>query len=236
MVFWLIPLLLYGNINVGTCILLVIGGICMIPVNVWHTWCMRILWLRRLLLIVGCGGAACCLLLSCLIAHYAWFRPPPPDAGAPIVVLGCKVIGDAPSLMLRRRLDIAVTYLQDHPHAVCVVSGGQGADEIYPEAQVMHAYLVDAGIEADRILPENRSRNTQENIAFSVALLRTQGKAEEGQIVIATDSYHQLRAGIYASKEGVSTAHLSASTPWGLLPAYWVREFAGALWAWIYTG
>ena len=52
-----------------------------------------------------------------------------------MVVLGCKVNGEEPSLMLRRRLECAMEYLAENPQADCVVSGGMGDNESYTEAQ-----------------------------------------------------------------------------------------------------
>ena len=69
-----------------------------------------------------------------------------------MIVLGAKIIGDRPSRMLRNRLDAAYAYLQAHPDAVGIVSGGQGSDEQYSEAYVMEQYLLSKGIPAERLV------------------------------------------------------------------------------------
>ena len=125
--------------------------------------------------------------------------------------------------MLRYRLDAAERYLKAHPDAAAVVSGGRSPTEIYSEAEVMKNELVKRGIDASKIYLEDRSANTEENIRFSEQII-SENKLPE-QTAIATDSFHQLRAAVYANRAGLSPAPLSAKTPWGLLPSYWVREF-----------
>lgn len=88
-------------------------------------------------------------------------KPENPDA---VIVLGCKVNGNTPSRMLKRRLDSAVIYLNENEDVVCIVSGGKGEDEKISEAQAMKEYLVDKGIDEGRILTEDKSVNTLENI------------------------------------------------------------------------
>ena len=58
-----------------------------------------------------------------------------------MVILGCQVRQDGPSVLLRDRLDEALDYLEDHPDMTVVVSGGQGPDEPTSEAQAMADYL-----------------------------------------------------------------------------------------------
>lgn len=229
LLFGLIPLAIYGILHSGVVVLLLGGAIFFV---------LGVLWrqihavLRHLILAVLCLGLGAALALSILMARQAYFTAPPDGAELPVIVLGGKVNGDRPSLMLSRRLGAAAEYLKLHPKAVCVVSGGQGADEEYPEAQVMAAYLMELGIEGERIFEESASTNTQENLAFSQVILREQlGSAEEA--AVATDGFHQLRAALYASYVGMDAYALPASTPWGLAPAYWVREWMGLPVAWL---
>jgi uncharacterized SAM-binding protein YcdF (DUF218 family) len=52
-----------------------------------------------------------------------------------------------------------------------IVSGGQGSDEGIPEAEAMAAYLTERGFPAARLACEDRSRTTEENLAFSKAIM-----------------------------------------------------------------
>lgn len=142
-----------------------------------------------------------------------------------MIVLGCKVNGSTPSLMLTRRLNTAYDYLIENESVLCVVSGGQGSDEDIPEGVAMRNYLVGKGIDSGRIIVEDKSTSTYENIKFSNKLLEDIG--EDGKVVIVTDAFHQCRAKLIASKQGVDTDCVSGYTSWWLVPTYWVREWFG---------
>ena len=73
---------------------------------------------------VACLAVLTAGVLSGFMA-YAATRTPPDTAA--VVVLGCKVNGTTPSLMLTKRLETAKRYLDEHPDKVCIVSGGRGA-------------------------------------------------------------------------------------------------------------
>ncbi|MGN0593995.1 MAG: YdcF family protein [Hominimerdicola sp.] len=143
-----------------------------------------------------------------------------------IIVLGCKVRGERPTRMLRRRLDTAYEALQKYPDVLCIVSGGQGSDEILSEAEAMKNYLVEKGISADRIIMEDKSTSTSENLKYSFEILDELGISRD--ITIVTDGFHQYRAGLIAQKEGAGeiTAY-SAHTEPRYLFTYWVREWLG---------
>ena len=59
-----------------------------------------------------------------------------------IIVLGAEVKESGPSVVLRYRLDRAVSYLKENDNTLVIVSGGQGANEKATEASVMKEYLV----------------------------------------------------------------------------------------------
>lgn len=157
--------------------------------------------------------------------YCATHEPPEGEYPQTIIVLGGAIQGDSPKLMLRRRLDAAAAYMNKNTQAACVVSGGQGADESVSEAFVMQKYLIEQGIDAKRIVLEDRSTNTRENLAFSAAVIAQANLSQD--VTVATDSFHQLRAGVYAKRAGFRPSAISSHTPWGLLPSYELREMAG---------
>lgn len=145
------------------------------------------------------------------------------ESAPTVIVLGCKINGGEPSLMLRRRLDAAHAFLQSHPESPCIVSGGQGADEIMPEGEAMKNYLVAAGIDPERVFVEDSSTSTQENLQFSKEIMDAQGLSRAA--VIATDDFHQWRAQMIGERMGLACASAGkCATPWYLLPCYWTRE------------
>ena len=147
-----------------------------------------------------------------------------PDNPKVLIVLGCKVNGENPSKMLRRRLDTAYSVLENNEDTMCVVSGGQGANEKYTEASVMKKYLVEKGIDSNRIIEEDKSVDTDENIKFSMDKIDENGLSHDVSIV--TDGFHQYRAKLIADKYGVKNATAySASTETRFIAIYWVREW-----------
>ncbi len=148
---------------------------------------------------------------------------PPDDRPVTLIVLGCRVKGDRPTRMLRRRLNAAAGYLNSAPQAVCIVSGGKGNDERISEAQAMHDYLISHGIAPERIIMEDRSTTTAENLDFSQQIIRS--CSLPGTIALATDSFHQFRAAILARRIGIEPFAVSAHTEPRYLPTYLVREW-----------
>ena len=92
-----------------------------------------------------------------------------------MVILGCQVKPWGPSILLQDRLDKALDYLEEHPDVQVVVSGGQGPDEPTTEAQAMYDYLVEYGVEPERIWQEDQSHNTWQNVRYTLALLEEKG-------------------------------------------------------------
>ena len=88
-----------------------------------------------------------------------------------IIVLGAQVRGRKITDSLKRRLDSALAYLKEHPDVHVIVSGGQGKDEEVTEAYAMAQYLENAGIDRGRIIQEDASVNTLENLKFSRKLI-----------------------------------------------------------------
>jgi len=151
-----------------------------------------------------------------------------PDSPSAVIVLGCQVKGRRPSKMLARRLDAAVTYLNEHPEFPCIVSGGKGDDEEISEALCMKNYLTEKGISESRIIMEDRSTTTVENLIFSGELLDSMGLPRS--IVLVTDGYHQYRAQLIAEKQGFDkVGAVSADTELRFITTYWVREWIAIL-------
>lgn len=142
------------------------------------------------------------------------------------VILGAQIRENGPSDVLKRRLDRAVVYLRQNPETQAIVSGCQGSNEPMSEARGMYDYLVAAGIAPERILLEEASRNTCENLELSGNLLNRQADS----VVLVTNNFHMYRALHLA--EGAGYEHvqgLSASSyPW-TLPNNMLREFMGVV-------
>lgn len=151
-----------------------------------------------------------------------------PSGTETVIVLGCRVYGERPSLMLRERIDAAYEYLREHPDAVCVLSGGKGSGETISEAECMYRCLTQKGIAPERLYREDRSASTRENLKFSLEIMKENALAED--IAIVTNEFHEYRAGKVAQE--LMSGEISAvpsRTAWWLLPTYYVRELYGIL-------
>lgn len=150
-----------------------------------------------------------------------------PVKEATVVVLGCRVYGTKPSVMLKARLDAAYEYLAKHPDAPVIVCGGQGDDEEISEALCMYEYLVEKGIAPERIYMEDKSTSTRENLMYAKEIIDSEELSEH--VAIATNDYHELRASLVADSIGLSSSAISAKTQLHLLPKHYVRELVGVL-------
>ena len=155
-----------------------------------------------------------------------------PKGQETLVVLGCKVRGEIPSLSLQERLDAALEYMQEHPDVYCVVSGGQGPGENISEAECMYRYLTENGIDQSRIYKEDKSTSTRENLEFSLKVIRENHLSEE--IAIVTSEYHQYRASLVAKDLGIESTAICGKTAKWLFPTYYIRELYGILYQWVF--
>ena len=177
----------------------------------------RVVW--RIALVCFCAGILWAGVLTGLMISGTKSVPP---ESATVVVLGSKVSGRVPSADLMERIRTAGTYLSAHPDAKCIVSGGRGAGELVTEAAVMKEYLIKMGIDSSRILTEDRSVSTQENLENSLALIDRQGMNRD--LAIVTDEYHEYRAGRIAENLGAKPYPICAHTPWYIFSACYGRE------------
>ena len=124
-----------------------------------------------------------------------------------LMILGSLILGeDTPSAQLIERMDRAVVYLKSHSNAKAVCCGGCfRKEQKVSEAQIIKNYLLNNGIEEDRILLEDKSTTTYENFEFALKIIADDsGKStEETKIAYLTSDYHIFRSGIIAKQSGV---------------------------------
>lgn len=142
-----------------------------------------------------------------------------------IIVLGSGLKnGDQLSNTLKLRLDTALQYASVHTDIPMIVSGGQGPDEELSEALAMRNYLISQGIPEERIILEDQSTSTEENLNYSKAIIQGAGVTIP-RIVLVTSDYHMYRAKLLASREGFHAAGLAADSPIRQKPISMVREY-----------
>lgn len=138
-----------------------------------------------------------------------------------IIVLGAQVRENGPSTILKYRLDRAVEYLSENPNTICIVSGGQGDNEPFPEAEGMAEYLMKLNVKENRLILESESKTTEENVRNSMKFIK-----KGASVGIVTNDFHVFRAVQTAKREGLDHAEgIAAGSPVIYLPNNMLREF-----------
>ena len=145
----------------------------------------------------------------------------PADA---VIVLGAGVNGTTPSVALQTRIDAAERYLKAHPDIPAVLSGGQGPGEDISEARVMYDALTERGIDPARLILEEQSVNTRQNLRNSLPLLERQGfDSYGGRLAVITNGFHMARVGLLWDLP-TELVQVPAKLPWWLDANYYLRE------------
>ncbi len=150
----------------------------------------------------------------------------PDDDCKYMIVLGCQIRGDMVTKSLRMRLDVAYEYAKCNPEVIIIVSGGKGQGENTSEAEAMYRYLTQKGIEGSRIIKEEQSTNTDENMSYSAQFIEN----KEDKVAIVTSNFHIFRAKLLAKAKGLCNICGAASPSDSiLLVNYMVREAIGVV-------
>ena len=174
-----------------------------------------------------------CMLIGAIVADVIAARHEPDLDKDFLIILGCGFRKDgSPSPLLRGRLDRALRFAEKQEAAtgkapIFVTSGGQGPDEVCSESACMKRYLLEQGVPEERILEEDRSTDTFENMKYSKAQIWKVNP--QGKIAFATTNYHVFRSGLYARRVKMRAVGMWADTKWYFWPNASVREFVGLL-------
>lgn len=137
-----------------------------------------------------------------------------------LIVLGTRLDGDKPSSLLFERIKTAATYLKENPDTIAIASGGQGVDEIVPEASVIKESLMQLGIDEQRIITESKSTRTIQNFKYSMDFID-----EDSTVVVVTNRFHLYRSKSIGEDLGLNVSGLSAATPSEFRVKYYFREY-----------
>ena len=174
---------------------------------------------NALLLLLAAGG-----LFFAALEIYIGVHSRTRVAGEPgvMVVFGCKVETWGPSILLQDRLDTALTYLNDHPDTLVVVTGGQGDDEHVTEARAMYDYLTAHGADGENIFLEDRASNTWENVNYTLDLMgeaggtmnAATGEADNrmnpgGEVLLVSSGFHLARIKMLWARAGGQADNVS---------------------------
>jgi uncharacterized SAM-binding protein YcdF (DUF218 family) len=108
-----------------------------------------------------------------------------------IVALGYALAADGTMQKpLLERLDVALRVAEANPAARVLVSGGQPRNGV-TEADLMARWLVEKGVDRDRIVIEDKAKDTVGNVLNAVNLMRRH-RAEA--VLLVTSASHIRRA------------------------------------------
>ncbi|MBQ1482817.1 MAG: YdcF family protein [Erysipelotrichaceae bacterium] len=218
----LIVLLMIGPFHIFNFFYL-LAGTCLLLVCIFRKKIEQRLSKRLLSVLIGLFVLLCVFflfiearILSCALTPYE------KDADY-VIVLGSHINEEGPSKDYQARLDSAYDYLTENEKSLVVCTGAKGPYEPLSEAKGGKDYLMKRGIDASRILTEERSYDTFQNLENAKALI---GDVEKQKILIVSADYHLYRAKYLAAKLGykdvsVKGGHGSLL----LLPQYYTREF-----------
>lgn len=174
-----------------------------------------------------------CMILGTIAADAIAARyEPEPDKDF-LIVLGCGLRKDGtPTPLLRGRLDRALEFARKQEEVAgkaltFVTSGGKGPDEVISESAGMKRYLMERGVPESRIIEEDQSTSTFENMKFSKEKILAVNP--EGKVAFSTTNYHVFRSGLFARRVKMRAQGMGADTKWYFWPNAAVREFVGLI-------
>jgi len=190
-----------------------------------RTFCIE--RLPYLLLILA---AVFCIALCILVFHS---KKQPEENADYLIILGAHVNGTIPSRALMSRIMAAYGYLKENPHTKAVLTGGQGRGEEITEALCMQREFLKLGIEETRLLLEDQSTTTKENITFAKKRIEQEREMQDISVVVVTNDFHALRGQWLAKTAGFNKAEsIGTSSSLLMKPHYYTREIL----SWIKLG
>ncbi|WP_027465148.1 YdcF family protein [Curtobacterium sp. UNCCL17] len=184
-----------------------------------------------LLLVLAVAGYVGVVFTVFLLYALVYGHIDKPRTADVVVILGSGLVRGSVPPLLRSRLDKGIEVwrysVAQGRETILIPSGGQGADEPRPEGEAMAEYLIGQGVPETAVLPETRSRNTDENLRFSRTVQEEAGVS--GEVVVATSDYHVLRAAMLARSVGSDAEVVGARTARYYVPSAFLREFVAVV-------
>lgn len=142
-----------------------------------------------------------------------------------VIVLGAGLRGDTILASLQYRLEKCVEYINEYPNTTIIVSGGKGPDELLSEAEAMKEFLVNKGIEEEKIIMEDKSTSTMENMQFCKKKIIEDGGNIDSTISVITNGFHMYRAKFLAKRVGLEVTSIPSKSYLLAGPNFYVREY-----------
>jgi len=125
-----------------------------------------------------------------------------------VIVLGAAIDGKAPSPVFAERIRHGVALIEAGKADTLIFTGGVGEGEIESESRVAAVFAEELGLKRGRVLIEEKSRTTKQNLAEAARLME---QSHLGTAIIVSDPLHLRRAMAMAGDVGVEA--VSSPTP-----------------------
>lgn len=143
-----------------------------------------------------------------------------------IIVLGAQVRAEGvPSEALRRRMTLALERYREAPVPI-ICCGAQGHGEPCAEGDFMCGWLAGHGADPARLISEDQSFDTLQNVLNAKAIMQAHGWA---RALVVTSDYHIRRALAICRYYGVDAE--GAGSP--SVKTYWLKNNLRELLAWV---
>ena len=172
-----------------------------------------------------------CILLGTIIIAVKAAKHIPAFDKDYIIIHGCQIRKDGTlTKLLQSRADRAIEFAKLQKEAtgkdiIFVPSGGKGNDEIISEGEAIKRYLLENGISEDKIIKEDDSASTEENVKLAMDKMRDNFGSDGYKAAFATTNYHVFRTGMLADKMGLKAEGIGSRTKAYFWINAFVREF-----------
>ena len=113
-----------------------------------------------------------------------------------MIVFGCHL-----KEMTDERINCALEILKTKKIDKILLTGGVGVLGDFNESEYMKKLLLENGIDESRILVENQSTTTEENIINSIEILKANELVDNQKLVLLSNEYHLRRIGMEFKKQ-----------------------------------
>jgi uncharacterized SAM-binding protein YcdF (DUF218 family) len=158
-------------------------------------------WLTGLLVTILLLPIAISVVFGAAVLRYAGMSDDGPADAA--IVLGAAVRTTGPSPVYVERINHAIELYRSGAVKYIIMTGGKGLGERVTEADAGRDQAIAAGIPADAVLTETRSRDTRENLVNVQPIVAAH---HIGRVLIVSDPLHMMRAMQMANDIGLDAA------------------------------
>ena len=113
-----------------------------------------------------------------------------------LIIFGCHL-----KPLLDERLECAIKILKSKKIDTILLTGGIGVNGNFNEAEYMKKALLNFGIAENKILVDDKSTTTEENIVNSIQILRDTNLINNKKIVLVSNQAHLRRIGMELKKQ-----------------------------------